>query len=547
MRQLLSGLSIKLQVVVPVLFTLILLLIGISYSTTSLKDAFQEVTESTEEVISHKDQLTKIIDNTYGMRIKAIYSLFRADDVAQLQSTLRAKQNENQRLLDSLGAVPGLKSEINQMELAIENYVNYSIDTMIPLLKIKHSQSNLSDDFQRQYDQASSVYRDKGKAMVQGIEALSSKLNTLAIEGVKQNSEIHSTVMTSSIIGLSLVLLVAFIISWVLAGIIVTPIKKLQTAMQQLAQGDLKVRVVEEGNNEITALSRDFNSTTVQLKETVDSLVRISVDVASASTELAAVMTQSSANSDQEKNEVEQVASAINQMESTAAEVTQNANLADAASTNADKLARESLAIFEQNTQTSAKMADQLEEAANVVNSLQDQSEQIGKVIEVIESISEQTNLLALNAAIEAARAGESGRGFAVVADEVRMLAARTQESTKEIQSIIEELQRQSGTANNSMTTSLEMLQQNQLQAAQVSESLNNISRSISELTSLNAQVAVASEEQGQVTSDINKNLGNIYELVSQNVTGITQSAAASQELSNLAENQKQQLGFFKV
>ncbi|EEX94341.1 methyl-accepting chemotaxis protein I [Vibrio orientalis CIP 102891 = ATCC 33934] len=547
MRQLLSGFSIKLQVVVPVLFTLILLIVGISYSTTSLKNTFQQVTGSTQEVINHKDQLTKIIDNTYGMRIKAIYSLFRADDVAQLQSTLREKQNENRRLLDSLSQVPGLKSEINQMELAIENYVSYSIDTMIPLLKSKHSQSNVSSEFQRQYQQASALYRDKGKDMIEGIEALSSKLNTIAIDGVERNSEIHSSVMTKSIIGLSLVLLFAFVISWILAGIIVTPIKKLQLAMQSLAQGNLKVRVEEQGNNEITALSRDFNATTVQLKETVDSLVRISVDVASASTELAAVMTQSSANSDQEKNEVEQVASAINQMESTASEVTQNANLADAASTHVDKLARESLAIFEQNTQTSAKMADQLAEAANVVNSLQDQSEQIGKVIEVIESISEQTNLLALNAAIEAARAGESGRGFAVVADEVRMLAARTQESTKEIQTIIEELQRQSGSANNSMTTSLEMLEQNQTQAEQVSTSLNNISRSISELTSLNAQVAVASEEQGQVTSDINKNLGNIYELVSQNVTGITQSAAASQELSSLAENQKQQLGFFKV
>lgn len=127
------------------------------------------------------------------------------------------------------------------------------------------------------------------------------------------------------------------------------------------------------------------------------------------------------------------------------------------------------------------------------------------------------------------------------------MLAARTQESTKEIQTIIEELQSQSSVANESMHSSLDMLASNQEQANRINEALNNISHSISHLTTLNAQVAVASEQQGQVTSDVNKNLGNIYELVSQNVTGITQAAAASQELSNLAENQKQQLGFFKI
>jgi methyl-accepting chemotaxis protein len=127
------------------------------------------------------------------------------------------------------------------------------------------------------------------------------------------------------------------------------------------------------------------------------------------------------------------------------------------------------------------------------------------------------------------------------------MLAARTQESTKEIQTIIEELQTQSGSANESMHSSLQLLSQNQEQAKRVQDSLSNIGQSISELTSINAQVAVASEEQGQVTSDVNNNLTNIYELVSQNVTGITQAAAASQELSSLAENQKQQLGFFKV
>ncbi|MGD8231501.1 methyl-accepting chemotaxis protein [Vibrio sp. TRT 1302] len=547
MRQLLSGLSIKLQVVVPVVFTILLLIAGISYSTSTLKHAFNQVTVSTNDVIQHKDELTRIIDNTYGMRIKAIYSLFRAEDVAQLQVTLRTKQTENLRLLDNLRDIDGLQREIEQMELAIEDYVSYSIETMIPLLNKKHSQSVTSSDFDNQYNQASGIYRDKGKQMVEAIDNLSKKLNQLALAEVEQNEQIHSGVMFNSVVGLAIVLLAACAISWLLAGVIVTPIKQLQKAMKELAEGNLRVTVAEEGNNEITALSRDFNATVVQLKTTVDSLVRISVDVASASTELAAVMTQSSVNSDQEKNEVEQVASAINQMETTAAEVTQNANLADAASSSANKLARESLEIFEQNTRASIKMADQLAQAANVVTNLKEQSEQIGKVIEVIESISEQTNLLALNAAIEAARAGESGRGFAVVADEVRMLAARTQESTKEIQTIIEELQTQSGTANDSMSSSLELLAQNQQQAEQVRSALHNISTSISELTTLNAQVAVASEEQGQVTADINTNLGNIYELVSQNVTGITQSAAASQELSTLAENQKQQLGFFKV
>ncbi|EGQ8202232.1 methyl-accepting chemotaxis protein [Vibrio cholerae] len=547
MRQLLSGLSIKLQVVVPVFFTLLLLIIGITFSTSSLKTAFHQVTVSTEQLITDKDNLTTLIDNTYAMRISAIYSLFRPAEVIALPNVLKEKQTENLALLRSLADNPELKNEVAGLTQAMQRYVDYSIQTMIPLLNIEHSDQEKDERFTAQYEQATAEYRKVGNEMIKAIDVLSNRLNQVAMTTIDESEHEHDSVMSQSTFALIGILLVAALSSWLLAGIIVTPIRQLQQTVREIAKGNLLVKAQEEGNNEITLLARDVNATVTQLRQTVESLVRISTDVASASTELATVMTQASVNSDQEKQEVEQVASAVNQLQSTAQSVTDHAHSADGAAQQANQLASQSLRMFEESHRATAKMADQLTEAAQVVNQLKEQSERIGNVTEVIRSISEQTNLLALNAAIEAARAGESGRGFAVVADEVRMLAARTQTSTQEIQTIIEELQNQSNTANSSMHSSLSLLEQNQSLAAKVSASLTEINHSISALGQINAQVATASEEQSQVTKDINRNLSNIYELVSQNVTGITQSAAASHELSDLAEQQHQQLQYFRV
>lgn len=546
MRQLLSGLSIKLQVVVPVFFTLLLLIIGITFSTSSLKTAFHQVTVSTEQLITDKDNLTTLIDNTYAMRISAIYSLFRPAEVTALPNVLKEKQTENLALLRSLADNPELKNEVAGLTQAMQRYVDYSIQTMIPLLNIEHSDQEKDERFTAQYEQATAEYRKVGNEMIKAIDVLSNRLNQVAMTTIDESEHEHDSVMSQSTFALIGILLVAALSSWLLAGIIVTPIRQLQQTVREIAKGNLLVKAQEEGNNEITLLARDVNATVTQLRQTVESLVRISTDVASASTELATVMTQASVNSDQEKQEVEQVASAVNQLQSTAQSVTDHAHSADGAAQQANQLASQSLRMFEESHRATAKMADQLREAAQVVNQLKEQSERIGNVTEVIRSISEQTNLLALNAAIEAARAGESGRGFAVVADEVRMLAARTQTSTQEIQAIIEELQNQSNTANSSMHSSLSLLEQNQSLAAKVSASLTEINHSISALGQINAQVATASEEQSQVTKDINRNLSNIYELVSQNVTGITQSAA-SHELSDLAEQQHQQLQYFRV
>ena len=425
---------------------------------------------------------------------------------------------------------------------AIESYVRYS-ERSVAFFN-QYDQGLKSDSEYRAFVKE---YRNVGREMVQQINTLSKHVNEQAEQSTIRSHQQNERVQNNAMLTVLAVFAFSLIGAWFLSGMIVTPIQKLQEVMRQLAMGNLSVRADVDGDNEISKLSKDVNQTAEQLYNTVDQLTRISEEVASASTELAAVMTQAEANAQQELAEIEQVASAVNELASTANNVSDNATSADATAREADGLAQSGLAIFQESAEASAQMSQALNDAAQVVLRLKEQSVQINDVIEVIRGVSEQTNLLALNAAIEAARAGESGRGFAVVADEVRMLAARTQDSTQEIQTIIEELQAQSGLANDSMQVSLDMLSRNNELTQQANEALVGITESVANINDSNTQVATAAEEQSQVTQDINRNVVNMSELVNQNVAGISQSASASTELSLLAEKQKEQLSFFKL
>ena len=390
-------------------------------------------------------------------------------------------------------------------------------------------------------------YRKTGNHMVETINDLSQQVNKFSDVLMNESYERNIQVKNTAAITIISVFIISLLTAWWLSGLIVNPIQKLQSLIRRLAEGDLTVQADADGDNEIAQLSNDINTTARQLQATIEELSNINESVASASTELAAVMSEAESNSQKELSEIEQVASAVNELSSTADNVSDNALAADKTARETNELAHAGLDIFAQSTEASEKMASALTDAAVVVNRLKEQSEQINNVVEVIRGVSDQTNLLALNAAIEAARAGESGRRFAVVADEVRLLAARTQSSTQEIQTIIEALQEQSGLANDSMQSSLDMLELNKELTAKAGDALVGITESINAINDMNTQVATAAEEQSQVTQDINRNVVNMSELVNQNVTGISQSASASSELSRLAEEQKQQLSFFKL
>ncbi|RTZ17476.1 methyl-accepting chemotaxis protein [Vibrio aquaticus] len=538
----LKNLSIRTQVLVPVLFTTFALFIALWITKSNLDKEQQIIDSNTDALVFYKDKLAHIDDQVYPLRISAVYAIYDASRRDVFLSELRVSLAQIQKDLDLMAQRKTFRDDVNVVRRSIENYIDFS-NRAVALF----ARRDAGTATQQEYDNFIAQYRNAGNEMIEAINKLSAKVNKFASAAMDQSAEQNAKVQNLAMVLVLSVLAISLFVAWVLSGMIVTPIQNLQQVMRKIAAGDLSVRADVDGENEVARLGQDVNQTAEQLHSTVEALTRISEEVASASTELAAVMTQAQANAQQELAEIEQVASAVNELSSTADNVSDNAQLADATARETDQLAKSGLGIFEESNQASEQMGTALNEAANVVLMLKEQSEQISNVIEVIRGVSEQTNLLALNAAIEAARAGESGRGFAVVADEVRMLAARTQESTGEIQTIIEELQKQSGLANDSMQLSLEMLEKNKELSAQANGALQGITESVTNINDANTQVATAAEQQSQVTQDINRNVVNMSELVNQNVSGICQSASASNELSTLAEKQKAQLSFFKL
>ena len=259
-------------------------------------------------------------------------------------------------------------------------------------------------------------------------------------------------------------------------------------------------------------------------------------------------VTQTSASGmAQQQSSVHQVVTAIDQMNTAIHEVAGNANIAAEASGKADHDASEGATVVNRATQAIESLAREVANAAEVIQQLEQESNNIGGVLDVIKGIAEQTNLLALNAAIEAARAGEQGRGFAVVADEVRTLASRTQESTAEIQGMIERLQSGAQSAVEAMGRSQSEAQSGVEQATQVGGALNSIAEAVGQINDMNNQIASAAEEQSAMAEEVKRNIATIQEVSESAASGIGEAAGASGELAQLADGLEEMVRRFRI
>ncbi len=345
----------------------------------------------------------------------------------------------------------------------------------------------------------------------------------------------YSQAVTGIIIVAVVAALMTVLLAWLLTRSIVAPLQKAVSAAESIAGGNLSKPIEVDGKDEPARLLGALAAMQNNLRQTIQHIAGSATQLASAAEELSAVTEEASKGLQQQNNEIDQAATAVNEMTAAVEEVARNAVSTSEASSQSNQAAREGRDRVVETVGAIQTMTQDVQNTSVLIEGLATQGRDIGKVLDVIRAIAEQTNLLALNAAIEAARAGEAGRGFAVVADEVRALAHRTAQSTQEIEKMVAGIQSGTGEAVQSMQQSNQRTQSTLEMARAAGVALEQITQSISLINERNLVIASASEEQAQVSREVDRNLVNIRDLATQSAAGANQTSAASHELSRLA------------
>lgn len=453
----------------------------------------------------------------------------RAQNPAWAADSLQAYAEAASQTLDALdGAQAAVTTLPVDSALLKTDLANYRAQ----LVKLKQAQLNV-ETVQNRFEQQLNELREKSNLLSQS-------------QNTKRNHEADQT--RTLLIGVTVAALVlGALAAWWIARQIASPLRDILIAANRVAQGDLSHDTQVERHDELGQLQHSIGQMTRSLRSLISSIGESARQIAGAATQLSTVTEQTRNGLNNQKDETDQVATAMNEMLATAQEVARHAERASVAANEADQQAGAGEQVVAQAVEQIGNLASEMALSGRAMLTLQQESQKIASVLDVIKSVSQQTNLLALNAAIEAARAGSAGRGFAVVADEVRSLAQRTQESAEEIEGLILGLHNGTQQVADIMDSSRNLTDNSVALTRDAGDALAAIARTVSVIQEMNPQIAAAAEQQSAVAEEINRSVLKVRDVSEQTAAASEETAAASVQLTRLSVDLQTLVGKFKL
>ena len=471
----------------------------------------------------------KALDAIENLRQAMEQAEDRAQSPAWAAESLQAYSEALTQALDALtvaqAAVTALPVDSALLKADLANYREQ-------LTKLKDAQLN-TETLQNRFEQQLNELREQSHQLSEG-------------QNAKRDSEAEQT-HTRLISVTVAALLLGVLAAWWIARQIVVPLHAILTAAHRIADGDLSRDIEEDRRDELGQLQQSIGQMTRNLRNLISGIGDSARQIASAATQLSTVTEQTRAGVSDQKDETDQVATAMNEMLATAQEVARHAEQASVAANEADHEASAGEKVVTQAVEQIGHLAHEMARSSQAMIALQHESQKIGSVLDVIKSVSQQTNLLALNAAIEAARAGSAGQGFAVVADEVRSLAQRTQESAEEIEGLILGLNNGTQQVADIMDNSRSLTDNSVGLTRDAGDALAAIARTVSIIQEMNPQIAAAAEQQSAVAEEINRSVLKVRDVTEQTAAASEETAAASAQLTRLSLDLQTLVGKFRL
>lgn len=435
-------------------------------------------------------------------------------------------------------SLPGERENYEELIAHINEYV-VGVNKVFDL--VDQGQNEQAQVFLVQ--QMSSVVTDMNNNM----DTLAEINKKFATELSAHSADEFSTIQFQTIATIVFAIVIAAIMASFITKSITHPLQDAVNVASKVANNDLTTRIEHSGNDELTILMQAVEQMQLNLRETITQVNYSASQLAAAAEQLNSVTDSNALGIQRQNDEIQQAAAAVTEMSSAIDEVAKTAVSTSESSASAAAGVNQGRNQVQQTVKAIQDINADIEKSSNAVQLLAQKSNDVGSVLEVIRGIAEQTNLLALNAAIEAARAGEAGRGFAVVADEVRALAARTQASTKEIDSMIQTMRSGATVAVSAMHESAEQAAQALNVAKLADTALETISTQVNRINDSNMIIASASEEQSKVAREVDRNIVNISDISTQSAAGANQTSASVHELARLAAQLNTLVSGFKV